>query len=442
MNRVILGSMLLIVVALGALTASLLSSRLHCVPVLRKAVPRPAWDREPTPLRILVATLYTHVPPPNTLRTVEPLLAALFRLALGVPVAFVPVERVDLADVCVVSQYAPTAELGTSIRNAVARHNATTLFIFIALENPESWEGEDGFVDAVDVSLGAACCNKTASAAVALASPRYLHTPVWLSAALRLEPPPLALATLAASGNSGSAGEPPGSGQSDSELTCQCTLDSRLSDRVDPSAWIARPRFATMIASHGGYPREDLADLLDSVAVDLNSSAPSLGGGWHLDLPGKFRNNMGADALPLGADAKAAWLERYRFNLQPENSRSRTGGYTTEKLVHALAAGAVPVTWGDVPEPRVFNGVRILQLDDSGNGAGGPGLFEPAALAARIRSLEVDALARAAFFAEPVLAPTAADWVREWCSTGSSILRAAIEGHAVVGPRLLHRWRP
>lgn len=420
----------MIVVVLGALTASLLSSRLHCAPVLRKAVPRPARERDLTPLRVLVATLYTHVPPPNTLRTVEPLLAALFRLALGVPVVLVPVERVDLADVCVVSQYAPTAELGTSIRRAVARHNATTLFIFIALENPESWEGEDGFVDAVDVSLGAACCNKTASAAVALASPRYLHTPVWLSAALRLEQPKPEV-------TSGS-GEP-GHWQSQPESELSCTLDSRLSDHVDPSAWAARPRFATMIASHGGYPREDLADLLDSAAVDLNSSAASHYSGWHLDLPGKFRNNMGADALPLGADAKAAWLERYRFNLQPENSRSRTGGYTTEKLVHALAAGAVPVTWGDVPEPRVFNGVRILQLDDSGTGAGGPGLFEPAALAARIRSLEVDAQARAAFFAEPALAPTAADWVHEWCTTGSRIFRAAIKGHAAVGPRLLHR---
>ena len=188
-----------------------------------------------------------------------------------------------------------------------------------------------------------------------------------------------------------------------------------------------------MLASHGGFPREDLVDYLTSVADDLRSIEPrGTNRTRRVDMPGKFMHNT---EMPPGND-KLAFLQNYRFNIQPENSLSKSGGYTTEKIAHALIAGAVPVTWGDPPEPLVFNSGRILRLDENAQ-LGGPGI-EPPELMARVRSLESDERFRAAFFQEPVLMPSASTWVQDWCATGAGILRKAIEGHAVVGPRLLH----
>merc|ERR1712014_409495 len=45
---------------------------------------------------------------------------------------------------------------------------------------------------------------------------------------------------------------------------------------------------------------------------------------------------------------KLAFLRGYRFNVAFENASHP--GYCTEKLLHAFAAGCVPIYWGD---PRV-----------------------------------------------------------------------------------------
>lgn len=425
-------------VALAVATTVLLTlyagvTWLSGVPVLRLRVPGPTAAITP-PRRVLVATLLTHEPYPNTLSTVTPLLLALLRVALGVPVTLVPVRDVALADICIVSQYGPTSTLRSAVQAARERSNAT-IFVFFALENPESWGAEDGLVDIVDVSFGIARCNATPGAAAALGSSKYLHTPVWLAGALRLE--------LVRQGR-GESETGSGSAPRSPAKVLVCSLHEGLSTPVDPDEWASRPRFAAMVASHGGYPRENLADYVTSVAEELSaasSRARLQALNWRVDFPGQFRRNLGPDALPPGAD-KVAFLQQYRFNVQPENSRSRAGGYTTEKVLHALLAGTVPVTWGDAPEPEVFNPARILTLEEDGSGEAGCGAatggLEPADLMARVRSLESDARARAAFFAEPVLLPGAGAWVRRWCDAGARILRRAIERHPVVGPRLLN----
>jgi len=68
---------------------------------------------------------------------------------------------------------------------------------------------------------------------------------------------------------------------------------------------------------------------------------------------GRFRNNVGGPV-----DDKVAFQQHYRFCIAFENSSYP--GYTTEKLVQAFAAGAIPIYWGDPEVERVFNGAAFI----------------------------------------------------------------------------------
>lgn len=62
-----------------------------------------------------------------------------------------------------------------------------------------------------------------------------------------------------------------------------------------------------------------------------------------VDSGGRYLNNIGGSV-----DDKLKFLREYKFNIAFENSA--VDGYTTEKLVDALAAGTLPIYWGN---PRV-----------------------------------------------------------------------------------------
>lgn len=72
-----------------------------------------------------------------------------------------------------------------------------------------------------------------------------------------------------------------------------------------------------------------------------------------VDSGGKYKNNIGRRV-----EDKQAFLREGKFSIAFENSS--TNGYTTEKLIQALAAQSIPIYWGDerVSEP----------LDSSGGG--------------------------------------------------------------------------
>jgi hypothetical protein len=84
--------------------------------------------------------------------------------------------------------------------------------------------------------------------------------------------------------------------------------------------------------------------------------------------------------------------------------RGVVGENTADTRPHGRAAGAVPIYWGDSLERDVFNPARILRFNGS---------FSAVVFAAM--RLETDAAAADAFFAQPVLMPTAQAWVDEWC---------------------------
>jgi GR25 family glycosyltransferase involved in LPS biosynthesis len=77
-----------------------------------------------------------------------------------------------------------------------------------------------------------------------------------------------------------------------------------------------------------------------------------------VDSAGRLFNNVG-DVIFAGLGggggelAKHNFLKKYKFCIAYENSSSQ--GYTTEKLLHAKAAGCIPIYWGDPKVERDFD---------------------------------------------------------------------------------------
>ena len=173
------------------------------------------------------------------------------------------------------------------------------------------------------------------------------------------------------------------------------------------AAWRARPGFAGIVASHGDAPRAELCAALAGAGLGAVE-----GGGAFLGAPGTRLPPAPAPAQPA---QKLAFLARYRFAVSPENSASRSGvGYVTEKLPQALAAGGVPVYWGDEAAPPVFNPRRVLRYAGGG---------ELGAVVERARQLsDAGSGAAEAWFAQPLLARGAQALVDEWCSAARGAL--------------------
>jgi len=106
-----------------------------------------------------------------------------------------------------------------------------------------------------------------------------------------------------------------------------------------------RPKFCAFVASNPSNP------IRNAAFQTLNAWKP-------VDSAGALFNNMGpglfAGAGGGGGEArKVDFLKDYRFCITYENSSAP--GYCTEKLLHAKAAGCVPIYWGDPRAERDFN---------------------------------------------------------------------------------------
>jgi len=78
-----------------------------------------------------------------------------------------------------------------------------------------------------------------------------------------------------------------------------------------------------------------------------------------VDSGGKLFNNVGGRV----AD-KRAFLAAHRFTIAFENESHP--GYTTEKLAEAMAAGSIPIYWGDPLVGRDFDTRSFLSVHDQG----------------------------------------------------------------------------
>ena len=88
-----------------------------------------------------------------------------------------------------------------------------------------------------------------------------------------------------------------------------------------------------------------------------NEAFRQLSGYKKVDSGGRFMNNVGGPV-----EDKLAFERSHKFSLCFENGSHP--GYTTEKLVEALAAGTVPIYWGDPEVGKVFNTGSFIQVKD------------------------------------------------------------------------------
>ena len=88
----------------------------------------------------------------------------------------------------------------------------------------------------------------------------------------------------------------------------------------------------------------------------------------HVDSAGRLFNNIG-DKIYAGLGGgggelkKHEFLKNYKFSLCYENSSAE--GYTTEKLLHAKAAGCIPIYWGDPKVSRDFDDAGFINAQNA-----------------------------------------------------------------------------
>ncbi|WP_181701989.1 glycosyltransferase family 10 domain-containing protein [Chthonobacter albigriseus] len=117
----------------------------------------------------------------------------------------------------------------------------------------------------------------------------------------------------------------------------------------------AKTAFCNFIYSNGaGHPARDrFFELLtrhkpvESFGAHRKNSARTIGAAYDGDW----------------SSPKVEAQRDFKFSIAFENSSS--SGYTTEKIVHALAADTVPIYWGDPTIARVFNPDRFIHVDEA-----------------------------------------------------------------------------
>ena len=166
-----------------------------------------------------------------------------------------------------------------------------------------------------------------------------------------------------------------------------------------------------------------------------NQAFQWLHGGYKaVDSAGRLYNNMG-DGLFAGLGGgggelrKHEFLKDYKFCLAYENAEAP--GYTTEKWLHAKAAGCIPVYWGDPKVERDFDMDGCIDARD---------LKTPGELISAVRAVDTDASLWLKKMSRPALDEVRRDLVRRTLSEcARRIWKAsgATEGELAAIPRLL-----
>jgi hypothetical protein len=250
------------------------------------------------------------------------------------------------------------------------KHYTSKLLVWLAPENTDRTDNQDQAVHEVHVSLGV-------QRRTEYPITNYMRMPWWIPSSI------------------------------DKSKHCTFLPSLLVNNHTDPvrtaSEWHQRPGFAALLSSHDRYPRPQLFKL-------FNHS-----GFGRVDAPGHYIHNMEWPKHIKNSylDGKVEFLRSYRYNICPENTKSRDNGYNTEKTPQALMSGTVPVYWGDTPlDPEVFNSRRILQyLDD-----------DDRSVLDVVSSLEQNEAVRIQWFSQPILQITAVGWLNSWCHGATALL--------------------
>jgi alpha(1,3/1,4) fucosyltransferase len=126
---------------------------------------------------------------------------------------------------------------------------------------------------------------------------------------------------------------------------------TRQSSKLDSLA--GKEAFCNFIYTNGnGHPSRD------EFFHALNAVEPVESFGTHLR---NSHRRVGEAYQGDWSATKVAAQRKFKFTIAFENSSSP--GYTTEKLVHALAADTIPIYWGDPLVGRVFNEARFINMN-------------------------------------------------------------------------------
>jgi len=110
-------------------------------------------------------------------------------------------------------------------------------------------------------------------------------------------------------------------------------------------AW-PRRRFCNFIYGHGASQRDHIFDLLESYR--------------RVDSPGRWRNNMPDGIRTTNWTEKLEFQRECKFSIAVE--ATSLNGFWTEKIVHAFAAGTVPIYFGDPQIAQDFNERAFVNL--------------------------------------------------------------------------------
>jgi hypothetical protein len=126
--------------------------------------------------------------------------------------------------------------------------------------------------------------------------------------------------------------------------SCLISLESLFNRNADP-----KNKFCNFVFSNSTGERLNILDSIQSYK--------------HVDCAGRLRNNMGI-SIPGRADQqhKIDFLKDYKFTIAAENSFY--DGYTTEKIIHPLSVGSIPIYWGSSTVEADFNKDCFIDASD------------------------------------------------------------------------------
>lgn len=82
-----------------------------------------------------------------------------------------------------------------------------------------------------------------------------------------------------------------------------------------------------------------------------------------VDCAGKLANNIGFNIQGRGDQRfKIDFLSQYKFTIAAENTKN--AGYTTEKIIHPLSIGSIPIYWGSETVSEDFNKESFINVDN------------------------------------------------------------------------------
>jgi GR25 family glycosyltransferase involved in LPS biosynthesis len=187
---------------------------------------------------------------------------------------------------------------------------------------------------------------------------------------------------------------------------------------VDAAVLEAKDRFCAFVVTN---PRNEMR----------NNSFHWLSKYKRVDSAGRLFNNVGPEIYAgLGGGGgelkKHTFLKKYKFCLTYENEMCE--GYTTEKILHAKAAGCVPIYWGDPLVERDFDGAGFLNANQ---------VRTEEELVSLVKKVDEDPEAWHRMASVPALDPYRRDLVRRRLSFVAGVLLNKLGYNISTVPRFL-----